>query len=76
MGFISLKVRFPRLFTISNQSLGLVGDIVHWKYKNFVWDLRWRRPFFICELYVVDNLLFVLQGFTLSHDRHKWSCTH
>ncbi|KAL6537873.1 hypothetical protein OROHE_012160 [Orobanche hederae] len=39
----TLKSRFPRLFHLSCNKDGMVGDMGSWEGEKWRWDLRWRR---------------------------------
>jgi len=41
-----LRVRFRRLFQLSLQVDGKVGDLGHWEGGDWVWDFSWR-PLFV-----------------------------
>jgi len=50
-----LRDRFPRLFQLSFQVDGRVGDLGAWEGNVWVWDLRWRRLLFNDLLVVVTR---------------------
>lgn len=40
--------------------------------KTLVWDIRWKRSFFIHEKPIVDDYLSVTPGHNFSLDIYKW----
>lgn len=76
LGSTLLKLKLHGLFSNYIQSDGMVGEIGWVENKDLIWDLRWRRPFFLRELHVFENLLSLLWGIIHSQDRDKWNVKH
>lgn len=45
-----LKLIFPRLYNLSQDKEGRVGEMGEWKEGVWRWKWRWRRNFFIVNL--------------------------
>jgi len=74
-GEVSLRTKYPRLFSISNQQEAKVGEVRRLEGNTTVWNLVWRRPFFAWEEQLYLNLLEDLDGveWSLEEDVWKWS---
>jgi hypothetical protein len=50
---------FPRLFSISLQRDANIKDMGVWASGVWIWQLKWRRPFFAWEeeMYQLDRLV-------------------
>jgi hypothetical protein len=59
-GDFTLKDRFPRLFSISNQKNEVVAVVSNPPVDNIRWNLVWRRRLFEWEKDLVNELLVVL----------------
>jgi hypothetical protein len=72
IGDTSLKDRFPRLFSISNQKEASVAEV--WNPEPVVerWRFHWRRRFFVWEETVLEELKEVLTGVTVSVEVDSW----
>jgi hypothetical protein len=71
VGSSSLKDRFPRLFSISNQKEAMVAEL--WNGVSEVrWNFIWRRRLFVWEETLVEELVQSLQGITLTDFDDKW----
>lgn len=70
-----LALTFPRLFLLSNRKDSYVGDVCHVSGGGRVWDLSWRRPLFVWEEEMLQNLLPVLVATCGSAgvDSWRWS---
>lgn len=74
-GSTVLRVRFSRLYHLSLQVDGLVGDLGHWEGGIWVWDLSWRRPLFVWEYDLLTDLLEVAKRHSriVREDAWYWS---
>ncbi|XP_015969301.1 uncharacterized protein LOC107492758 [Arachis duranensis] len=52
----SLKVAFPRLFSVSNQQGSMIWDCEFWDELEWIWNFQWRRELFQWELELVHQL--------------------
>lgn len=70
-----LRVRFRRLYHLSLQMVGKVGELGHWEDGAWVWDLLWRKPLFIWESeLLVDLLAVAVRPLRVNReDRWSWS---
>ncbi|XP_016206787.1 uncharacterized protein LOC107647186 [Arachis ipaensis] len=64
-----LKVRFSRLFSVSNQQGSVIGDCGFWDGLKWIWNFHWRRELFQWELELVHQLHDMLRPVKLSADR-------
>jgi hypothetical protein len=62
---------FPRLFSISLQSNANIKDMGVW-----IWQLKWRRPFFVWEEEIYREFLLLLDLVPISRDKHSWNYRH
>ncbi|MCH92906.1 putative non-LTR retroelement reverse transcriptase, partial [Trifolium medium] len=63
VGDSSLRVRFPRLFSLSLQKEATVNEVVLASENGLcVWNFVWRRPLFQWEEESVSRLLELLEG--------------
>jgi hypothetical protein len=53
-----LAVAFPRLFSISLQPEETIKDIGVWSSGSWLWQLKWRRPFFLGRRTYIVNSYF------------------
>ncbi|XP_025636059.1 uncharacterized protein [Arachis hypogaea] len=51
----SLRLRFPRLFSISNQQGSVIGDCGFWDGLEWVWNFQWRRGLYQWELELLNR---------------------
>ncbi|KAL4322013.1 uncharacterized protein LOC107636929 [Arachis ipaensis] len=65
----SLKDRFPRLFSISNQCGAVIGECGFWDGLEWVWNLQWRRELFQWELDLLSQLNEALRPVRLASNR-------
>jgi len=75
-GKILLRLRFRRLFQLSLQQGGKVEELGAWVGNVWEWDLRWRRPFFVWESDLLNELLVVVNRHSWSDREDGWSWTH
>ncbi|QHO32580.1 uncharacterized protein DS421_8g251040 [Arachis hypogaea] len=52
----SLRVHFPRLFSVSSQQNFVIGDCGFWDGLEWIWNFQWRRELFQWELELVHQL--------------------
>jgi hypothetical protein len=72
IGNLSLKERFPRLFSISNQKDALVADT--WGGNGAGrWNFNWRRSLFAWEEPLLVDFMAALQPIVLSDQEDHWS---
>ncbi|XP_072062020.1 uncharacterized protein [Arachis hypogaea] len=75
----SLKERFPRLFSVSNQCGSVIRDSGFWDGLEWVWNFQWRRELFQWELDLLSQLHEalrpVLQEGMLSEEVTSYSFT-
>ncbi|QHO54257.1 Putative ribonuclease H protein [Arachis hypogaea] len=65
----SLKDRFPRLFSVSNQCGSVIGDCGFWDVLEWIWNFQWRRELFQWELDLLSQLHEVLRPVRLANNR-------
>ncbi|KAL4330044.1 hypothetical protein AHAS_Ahas13G0360700 [Arachis hypogaea] len=65
----SLKDRFPRIFSVSNQCGSVIGDCGFWDGLEWVWSFQWRRELFQWEVELLSQLHEVLRPVRLANDR-------
>ncbi|QHO54604.1 Putative ribonuclease H protein [Arachis hypogaea] len=65
----SLKDRFPRLFSVSNQCGSVIGDCGFWDGLKWIWNFQWRRELFQWELDLLSQLHEVLRPVRLANNR-------
>jgi hypothetical protein len=71
IGSSSLKDRFPRLFSISNQKEAMVADLWN-RAMDVRWIFNWRRRLFVWEETLVEDLVESLHGINLTDLDEKW----
>jgi hypothetical protein len=71
-----LVVAFPRLFSISLQAEDNIKDIGNWVSGIWVWNLKWRRPFFAWEEELYRDFILLLEGAPISLDKLAWCFRH
>ncbi|MCI10313.1 hypothetical protein A2U01_0031406 [Trifolium medium] len=71
-----LKTQFPRLFLASDQSTSTVREMSSWVEGHWLWDLKWRRDFFVWELNLLERLHEILDGSTISTSDDSWCWKH
>jgi hypothetical protein len=71
VGNLSLKDRFPRLFSISTQKEATVADLYC---RNNIdhWSLNWRRRFFVWEEELFGQFRELINPVTLSEAGDRW----
>ncbi|XP_016178592.1 uncharacterized protein LOC107621062 [Arachis ipaensis] len=65
----SLKLRFPRLFSISNQQGSVIGECGFWDGLEWVWNFQWRRGLYQWELELLNRLHEALRPINLASDK-------
>ncbi|XP_016172465.1 uncharacterized protein LOC107614851 [Arachis ipaensis] len=65
----SLKDRFSRLFSISNQCGSVIGDCGFWDGIEWIWNFQWRRELFQWELELLNQLHEALRPVKLVNHR-------
>jgi hypothetical protein len=68
---LPLKIRFPRLFSISTQKEVSVVEVYPLDYAAG-WRFSWRRRLFVWEEEVLDNLLVVINLIILREGEDSW----
>ena len=61
-GEVTLKCRFPRLYSLSKCKDMAIREVGHWEDNVWTWDLTWRRPRFNWESTMEEQLLFVINA--------------
>ena len=56
---------FPRLFSLSSTIDAKVAEFGYWANGVWVWHFDWRRPFFVWEKSLAEQLVQSLQGVKL-----------
>jgi hypothetical protein len=74
-GNLLLRARFGRLFRLSLQQGGRVGELGSWEGSVWVWDLRWRRPLFVWETELLNQLLLMVTSPSRVDREDKWTWT-
>ncbi|KAK2435218.1 hypothetical protein QL285_020294 [Trifolium repens] len=64
---------FPRLFSISLQVDANIKEMGVWSSGVWIWQLKWRRPFFVWEEEVYRDFLLLLEVVPISRDKPSWS---
>jgi hypothetical protein len=69
-GGVAFKIKYPRLFSLSNQQDSSVGELFYGGRRGF----NWRRRFFVWEESLLNLLIADLEGFvpSLVKDSWKW----
>lgn len=62
MGSASLSISFPQLFSISAQKDANVGDLLGVIAGVGGWYFLWRRPLFVWEFNLLNNLKEVIRS--------------
>jgi hypothetical protein len=68
---VPLQVRFPRLFSISNQHNGSVASMRDPEAANG-WNFRWRRRLFEWESTLFNELLLLINSASLTDAEDRW----
>jgi len=68
----SFALKYPRLFSISNQREAMVGDIGVVTEEGLVWNFSWRRRLFVWEEELLLSLMEDLEGITMSNEDDVW----
>jgi len=71
-GETTFKIKYPRLFSISNQKEATIGDLLALNCSNLEWNFNWRRSFFVWEGQLLANLLEDLEGVVWSQEEDEW----
>jgi hypothetical protein len=71
-----LAVTFPRLFSISLQPEENIKDMGNWVSEIWMWNLKWRRPFFAWEEELYREFILLLEGASISRDKPSWGFRH
>ena len=53
-----------------------MGDLGLWEGSVWVWDLRWRRPLFVRETVLLNEMLKVVSRLSRVDMEDVWSWTH
>jgi len=70
---MSLKERFPRLYTNAILKEGTLGEYGFWNGDQWQWCLPWRRSWFEWEKTMVNVLMNEIEGISLSREREdEW----
>jgi hypothetical protein len=72
IGNISLKQRFPRIFSISNQQVATVSSLGSWVDGVWLWDFTWCRNFFDWEIPLYQEFLVLLNNFVPEEGDDIW----
>jgi hypothetical protein len=75
IGGASLSNLFPRLFSLSNHKEGTVDEFFASDGVGVKWFFSWRRPLFLWETDLLDNLLAILEPVNLSLVEDFWVWT-
>jgi hypothetical protein len=68
----SFEIKFPRLFGISLHKDILVSEAGRWENGTWVWELEWRRHFFVWEEELFHDLLAVLNNVIITEANDRW----
>jgi hypothetical protein len=63
IGNTPLKLRFPRIYSISNKQVDTVASMGSWVDGVWNWEFIWRRNFFDWEIPLHQDFLAYLDGF-------------
>jgi hypothetical protein len=69
---VSLKDRFPRLFSVSSIQEAKVGSAGSWVNGRWCWAIAWRQNLFVWEDELRAKLMEILLGASLSMLEDKW----
>jgi hypothetical protein len=69
---VSLKDRFPRLFSVSSIQEAKVGSVGSWVNGRWCWAIAWRQNLFVWEDELRAKLMEILLGASLSMLEDKW----
>jgi hypothetical protein len=72
IGNVSLKDRFPRLFSVSSIQEAKVGSAGSWVNGRWCWAIAWRQNLFVWEDELRAQLMEILLGASLSMSEDKW----
>lgn len=70
LGSFTLQDRYPRLYSVSSQTLYTISDVGLWNGDTWISNLRWRRVLFDWENLLVDELHAMIQGTTPKLDKN------
>ena len=68
MDNVSLKHKFPRLFSLSLDTGRTISQVGIWNNNNWLWKLSWRRNLFVWESSLTDLLLQELENKRLTRE--------
>jgi len=71
-GCVNFRQKYPRLFAVSNQKEAKVVDILKVTGTGNVWNLSWRRRFFVWEEDFLGDLMEDLNGHVVSGGADRW----
>lgn len=71
-GDLAFRIKYPRLFSLSNQKEALVGDLGTLNTPECNWSFSWRRPLFVWEIDLLRELYANLDGFRGSLEEDVW----
>jgi hypothetical protein len=69
---MSLRDRFPRLFSISVQQQATVASVCVDNGQEG-WNLIWRRRLFVWETTLLNDLLLLLNSVRLTEAMYDWN---
>lgn len=73
-GNSALCERFERLFQISENKNAFVADLGSWSNGRWVWNLTWRRTFFVWEEDLLSELMSISEVLDIKeHFEDAWS---
>jgi hypothetical protein len=67
----TLRVRFPRLFLLSEQQNSVISEMGNVQ-DGWRWDLKWRRGLFEWEKTLLQEMLRVIDCFQQGNDSDTW----
>jgi hypothetical protein len=71
VGNESLRVRFPRLFSISTQKLATIANL--WNSNGMEgWNLMWRRRLFAWETTLMEEFLLLINSVRVTEEGDRW----
>lgn len=72
---IPLKVRYPDLFSASQQWGDKVGNMGYSEDRSWVWIFRWSRELLEENLNQVNELSLLLDGLVRPNSKDIWCCS-
>jgi len=71
-GDTTFKIKYPRLYAISNQKEAKVADFLVFNGFGTEWNFSWRRRLFVWEEELINNLMLDIQGFDRAPGEDEW----